>query len=326
MARRILWMGLVCAMGLLLGVALQASGQDMGKAAEYYNQAAKAMRNDPNHALTGLDECMKIVGSVDTPEAKALVERCNKLYPQAYYMKAGQLYAKKEFKESLSIMEQAKAAALKVNDEKFGKRVDNTITQIYFQLALQAQQETDYNGAIGFAQKALVTNENFIDAYVVEAQCLDSLKLRDSMLSTIALGLETARRTANVKRQIDLRVMATNYLKAEAKGYYDAKQNEKVVATLTQALAFDDRDGAVYQTIATSEYELKHYEKALEHCEKALEFAGVGADKAQVYFLEGQCYQALGRNDEACEAYKKIEAGPFLKSAQHQVKEVLKCK
>ncbi len=325
MAKRTQWMGLACAIGLLLGVSLSTSGQDMGKAAEYYNQAAKTVRNDPSHALEGLEKCMEIVGAVDTPEAKSLRERCNKLYPQAYYMKAGQLYGKKDFKESLRIMEQAKDAALKVNDDKFAKRVDNTITQIYFQLALQAQQGASYDEAIGFAQKALASNGNFIDAYVLAAQCLDSLKLRDSMLSTITQGLETARRTANVKRQIDLKVLATNFLKAEAKAYYDAKQNEQVVASLTQALEFDDRDAAVYQTIATSEFELKHYEKALEHCEKALEYAGVGVDKTPVYFLEGQCYQALGRKGEACKAYRNIEGGEFFKAAQHQIKEVLKC-
>lgn len=74
-------------------------------------------------------------------------------------------------------------------------------------------------------------------------------------------------------------------------------------------------------------YEHKEYEQALTEYIKAAEQSASSTDKDFVQYRLGECYQKLGRLDEAIPAYRNIAAGyfqsPFLVRAKLRVGECL---
>lgn len=309
----------------LVPLTFLAYGQEMKDAADLYNGAATTFQKSPAKAAADLEKCITFCEQINTDESNELMARAKTLLPRVHFQHAKLLFSKGNVNESIGAMEKARDAAEDIDDKQTVKAVDRTIPAIYYKQGLNEEADRNFAKAIELCQKAISCNNRFVDPYLVIAKCQDSLGQPEEMLETLEQGIEAAKRIANVQRQVDMRVIATNYLKASAAKEQQARKHSAVVELMKRALEFDDQDPMIYQTIVVSQAELGHHDDVISNADLALKNADNATNKAQLYFLKAKSYQAKGMKAEACAAYKNSAQGQFKEAAEHEMKDVLKC-
>ena len=285
----------------LAAIAWGAAAQEMKEAVDLYNGAATSFK-------------------------QKLASSARKLLPDAYFYLAQDLYKKQKTKESFEAMETSKTSSEAIGDMKRANRATRTLSSLYFQQGRQMQLVKDYVEAIELCKKSLQQNDRVLDVWIVIAQCQDSLKRYDDMLQTLKDGMDAAQRAANLARKTDMQVLATNHLKAEAIKRQEAKDPKGAIAILTKALEFDAHDATIYQPLAVAYASLKEYEEVIKNVDLALECLRPGEDNTGLYFMKASAQQANGDTNGACESYKLAAFGTYKSAAEHEMKDVLKCK
>jgi len=298
----------------------------MKEAVDLYNGAATSFKQNPQQAVADLQKSIEICEALNSEESGKLANSARKLLPDAYFYLAQELYKKQKTKESFAAMETSKTSSEAIGDMKRANRATRTLSSLYFQQGRQMQLEKNYEEAIELCKKSLQQNDRVLDVWIVLAQCQDSLKRYDDMLQTLKDGMDAAQRAANLARKTDMQVLATNHLKAEAIKRQEAKDPKGAIAILTKALEFDAHDATIYQPLAVAYASLKEYEEVVKNVDLALECLRPGEDNTGLYFMKASAQQANGDTNGACESYKLAAFGTYKSAAEHEMKDVLKCK
>ena len=310
----------------LAAIAWGAAAQEMKEAVDLYNGAATSFKQNPQQAVADLQKSIAICEALNSEESGKLANSARKLLPDAYFYLAQELYKKQKTKESFAAMETSKTSSEAIGDMKRANRATRTLSSLYFQQGRQMQLEKNYEEAIELCKKSLQQNDRVLDVWIVIAQCQDSLKRYDDMLQTLKDGMDAAQRAANLARKTDMQVLATNHLKAEAIKRQEAKDPKGAIAILTKALEFDAHDATIYQPLAVAYASLKEYEEVIKNVDLALECLRPGEDNTGLYFMKASAQQANGDTNGACESYKLAAFGTYKSAAEHEMKDVLKCK
>ena len=310
----------------LAAIAWGAAAQEMKEAVDLYNGAATSFKQNPQQAVADLQKSIAICEALNSEESGKLANSARKLLPDAYFYLAQELYKKQKTKESCAAMETSKTSSEAIGDMKRANRATRTLSSLYFQQGRQMQLEKNYEEAIELCKKSLQQNDRVLDVWIVIAQCQDSLKRYDDMLQTLKDGMDAAQRAANLARKTDMQVLATNHLKAEAIKRQEAKDPKGAIAILTKALEFDAHDATIYQPLAVAYASLKEYEEVIKNVDLALECLRPGEDNTGLYFMKASAQQANGDTNGACESYKLAAFGTYKSAAEHEMKDVLKCK
>ena len=310
----------------LAAIAWGAAAQEMKEAVDLYNGAATSFKQNPQQAVADLQKSITICEALNSEESSKLASSARKLLPDAYFYLAQDLYKKQKTKESFEAMETSKTSSEAIGDMKRANRATRTLSSLYFQQGRQMQLVKDYVEAIELCKKSLQQNDRVLDVWIVIAQCQDSLKRYDDMLQTLKDGMDAAQRAANLARKTDMQVLATNHLKAEAIKRQEAKDPKGAIAILTKALEFDAHDATIYQPLAVAYASLKEYEEVIKNVDLALECLRPGEDNTGLYFMKASAQQANGDTNGACESYKLAAFGTYKSAAEHEMKDVLKCK
>lgn len=310
----------------LAAIAWGAAAQEMKEAVDLYNGAATSFKQNPQQAVADLQKSIAICEALNSEESSKLASSARKLLPDAYFYLAQDLYKKQKTKESFEAMETSKTSSEAIGDMKRANRATRTLSSLYFQQGRQMQLVKDYVEAIELCKKSLQQNDRVLDVWIVIAQCQDSLKRYDDMLQTLKDGMDAAQRAANLARKTDMQVLATNHLKAEAIKRQEAKDPKGAIAILTKALEFDAHDATIYQPLAVAYASLKEYEEVIKNVDLALECLRPGEDNTGLYFMKASAQQANGDTNGACESYKLAAFGTYKSAAEHEMKDVLKCK
>ena len=310
----------------LAAIAWGAAAQEMKEAVDLYNGAATSFKQNPQQAVADLQKSIAICEALNSEESGKLANSARKLLPDAYFYLAQELYKKQKTKESFAAMETSKTSSEAIGDMKRANRATRTLSSLYFQQGRQMQLEKNYEEAIELCKKSLQQNDRVLDVWIVLAQCQDSLKRYDDMLQTLKDGMDAAQRAANLARKTDMQVLATNHLKAEAIKRQEAKDPKGAIAILTKALEFDAHDATIYQPLAVAYTSLKEYEEVVKNVDLALECLRPGEDNTGLYFMKASAQQANGDTNGACESYKLAAFGTYKSAAEHEMKDVLKCK
>ena len=310
----------------LAAFAWGAAAQEMKEAVDLYNGAATSFKQNPQQAVADLQKSIEICEALNSEESGKLANSARKLLPDAYFYLAQELYKKQKTKESFAAMETSKTSSEAIGDMKRANRATRTLSSLYFQQGRQMQLEKNYEEAIELCKKSLQQNDRVLDVWIVLAQCQDSLKEYDDMLQTLKDGMDAAQRAANLARKTDMQVLATNHLKAEAIKRQEAKDPKGAIAILTKALEFDAHDATIYQPLAVAYASLKEYEEVVKNVDLALECLRPGEDNTGLYFMKASAQQANGDTNGACESYKLAAFGTYKSAAEHEMKDVLKCK
>ena len=310
----------------LAAFAWGAAAQEMKEAVDLYNGAATSFKQNPQQAVADLQKSIEICEALNSEESGKLANSARKLLPDAYFYLAQELYKKQKTKESFAAMETSKTSSEAIGDMKRANRATRTLSSLYFQQGRQMQLVKNYVEAIELCKKSLQQNDRVLDVWIVIAQCQDSLKRYDDMLQTLRDGMDAAQRAANLARKTDMQVLATNHLKAEAIKRQEAKDPKGAIAILTKALEFDAHDATIYQPLAVAYASLKEYEEVIKNVDLALECLRPGEDNTGLYFMKASAQQANGDTNGACESYKLAALGTYKSAAEHEMKDVLKCK
>ena len=310
----------------LAAIAWGAAAQEMKEAVDLYNGAATSFKQNPQQAVADLQKSIEICEALNSEESGKLANSARKLLPDAYFYLAQDLYKKQKTKESFEAMETSKTSSEAIGDMKRANRATRTLSSLYFQQGRQMQLVKNYVEAIELCKKSLQQNDRVLDVWIVIAQCQDSLKRYDDMLQTLKDGMDAAQRAANLARKTDMQVLATNHLKAEAIKRQEAKDPKGAIAILTKALEFDAHDATIYQPLAAAYASLKEYEEVIKNVDLALECLRPGEDNTGLYFMKASAQQANGDTNGACESYKLAAFGTYKSAAEHEMKDVLKCK
>ena len=310
----------------LAAFAWGAAAQEMKEAVDLYNGAATSFKQNPQQAVADLQKSIAICEALNSEESGKLANSARKLLPDAYFYLAQELYKKQKTKESFAAMETSKTSSEAIGDMKRANRATRTLSSLYFQQGRQMQLVKNYVEAIELCKKSLQQNDRVLDVWIVLAQCQDSLKEYDDMLQTLKDGMDAAQRAANLARKTDMQVLATNHLKAEAIKRQEAKDPKGAIAILTKALEFDAHDATIYQPLAVAYASLKEYEEVIKNVDLALECLRPGEDNTGLYFMKASAQQANGDTNGACESYKLAAFGTYKSAAEHEMKDVLKCK
>jgi len=310
----------------LAAFAWGAAAQEMKEAVDLYNGAATSFKQNPQQAVADLQKSIEICEALNSEESGKLANSARKLLPDAYFYLAQELYKKQKTKESFAAMETSKTSSEAIGDMKRANRATRTLSSLYFQQGRQMQLVKNYVEAIELCKKSLQQNDRVLDVWIVLAQCQDSLKEYDDMLQTLKDGMDAAQRAANLARKTDMQVLATNHLKAEAIKRQEAKDPKGAIAILTKALEFDAHDATIYQPLAVAYASLKEYEEVVKNVDLALECLRPGEDNTGLYFMKASAQQANGDTNGACESYKLAAFGTYKSAAEHEMKDVLKCK
>ena len=310
----------------LAAFAWGAAAQGMKEAVDLYNGAATSFKQNPQQAVADLQKSIEICEALNSEESGTLATAARKLLPDAYFYLAQDLYKKQKTEESFAAMETSKTSSEAIGDMKRANRATRTLSSLYFQQGTQMQLKKNYEEAIELCKKSLQQNDRVLDVWIVIAQCQDSLKRYDDMLQTLKDGMDAAQRAANLARKTDMQVLATNHLKAEAIKRQEAKDPKGAIAILTKALEFDAHDATIYQPLAVAYASLKEYEEVIKNVDLALECLRPGEDNTGLYFMKASAQQANGDTNGACESYKLAAFGTYKSAAEHEMKDVLKCK
>ena len=310
----------------LAAFAWGAAAQEMKEAVDLYNGAATSFKQNPQQAVADLQKSIEICEALNSEESGKLANSARKLLPDAYFYLAQELYKKQKTKESFAAMETSKTSSEAIGDMKRANRATRTLSSLYFQQGRQMQLVKNYVEAIELCKKSLQQNDRVLDVWIVLAQCQDSLKEYDDMLQTLKDGMDAAQRAANLARKTDMQVLATNHLKAEAIKRQEAKDPKGAIAILTKALEFDAHDATIYQPLVVAYASLKEYEEVVKNVDLALECLRPGEDNTGLYFMKASAQQANGDTNGACESYKLAAFGTYKSAAEHEMKDVLKCK
>ena len=310
----------------LAAFAWGAAAQGMKEAVDLYNGAATSFKQNPQQAVADLQKSIEICEALNSEESGTLATAARKLLPDAYFYLAQDLYKKQKTEESFAAMETSKTSSEAIGDMKRATRATRTLSSLYFQQGTQMQLKKNYEEAIELCKKSLQQNDRVLDVWIVIAQCQDSLKRYDDMLQTLKDGMDAAQRAANLARKTDMQVLATNHLKAEAIKRQEAKDPKGAIAILTKALEFDAHDATIYQPLAVAYASLKEYEEVVKNVDLALECLRPGEDNTGLYFMKASAQQANGDTNGACESYKLAAFGTYKSAAEHEMKDVLKCK
>lgn len=316
-------------LGLLVSLVFFFSGvqaQDMKEAADLYNGAAKSYKQNPQEALKSATKSIEICTKLNTDESKELKSRGIKMIPKIHVEISKVYYRQGKVNESLDALRTAKKMAEENQDAEVSKFATSTLASVLYIESAKLVKAGEYEKAIAFANESCSYKEKSVDPLLVIARAQDSLKRYDEMLDTYEKGIGIAKATNNLQRLTDMRILATNYLKKESQGLQDKKKMDDAIVLLNRAVKFDERDPEVYAALAVCFKAKNEHDSVVANANLAIDNAPLTMDKTQLYFLKAQALQAKGDTNGACEAYKEAAFGSFKEAAEHQMKEVLKCK
>ncbi len=313
-------------LSLLVFLSLSVRAQEMKEAATLYNAAAQTFKQNPVQALKSVEQSIKICEALNTDESNNLKATALKLLPKVHVGIAGNLYKEKKVEESLAELRKAVAIARENKDAAGENYAVGTLANVLYRESITSLKLKAYDKAIAMANESFSYKEKSVDPLLVIAEAQDSLKQYEQMLATYEKGLEIAKATNNLQRMTDMRIKATNYLKRESQNLQDKKKYDDAVQLLNRSVRIDERDAEVYSALAVCFKAKNESDSVIYNVELALKNAPLTMDKTQLFFLKAQALQAQGKKEDACLAYKEAAVGSFKESAEHQMKEVLKCK
>lgn len=310
---------------LIFSANTSVVAQEMKEAVDLYNGAAQTFKKDPAKALEDFTKCISICDQLDTDESKELRGRAEKLLPRTHFEIGRKLYGQSKVKETIASMEKARDLAEQLGDKSTLNQVNRTVPQIYYKEGITLAQEKDFAGAVDMFSRAIKSNARYMEPIIAKAIALDSLRNYDEMLNTLEDGIQAARNCNNIAREMDMKVMALNYLKPKGFEEQQANKIDEAIETYIHATRIDGRDAEVYQALAIAYQSKSLHDSVIVNADRALEVAGGTMDLAQIYFLKAQALQANGDTQGACEAYREAAHGQFKEKAEHEMKNVLKC-
>ncbi|MCX7954504.1 MAG: hypothetical protein N3A01_04855 [Bacteroidales bacterium] len=251
---------------------------------------------------------------------KLLLEDSNKNDPELWFYK-GKIYLniystsnKDASNQAWDALEQAYKAFTKVLE--LDKNHAYTLNTIEFLKTIA--QQFSYEGVYLFNKrmyrKALEFFENGININQLPAiRRLDTLLYYNAALA--AEKVEDYQKACDYYEKLkQWKFQLYNILLELGKLYVKMDNSEKALETFKQGISLFSNNPYYFYTEIINLYLMKNqYDKCLEYLDKAI---SIYRDTASLYFIKGSIMNALNKNNEAEQLYKKcVEKDPYYKDA-----------
>lgn len=294
--------------------------QTLNDAGSLFNEAIQLQKDGQNEqAITAYKNCIDIASQLGMEGDDLKMKSQSQL--ETIYLNMGiEAYKSKKPDEAINYLSESYNYAELTGDTEGMQKVNKLLGSVYSYKGKVSLKQKDFTAAADFLNKAIGyypdTDEYYYLVYTY-SKSNDETNMIATMDKLIELG-----RDGNEDVQKAKSVVSKYYL-ADA---VDAAQDQnfgKVIDIITKSFAYNDKEPLAYYYMAVAYNAQKEYDKAIQAAETGI--ALVKDDPSNYYFEAAKGYEGLGKNDKACENYKKVTDGPNLEAAKYQITTVLKC-
>lgn len=301
-------------------------GQTIDDAKKKFNRGATFLQKDElDSAIACFEKTVAICNEVG-PEADIVRVKAETQIPGLYFKKAMGLYKEKKLDESIEAFIKTKEVAEKYNDTKNQQKAEKIIPQLYNIQGNQYYKNEAFDNALKSYEKAIEIDPGLAKAYFGKGLVFKNTEDEEAFDEAMKKAIEEGEASGDDKTVEQASKIAGNYYLN--KGIQAKKTTDYQAASenLKKSISFNNDSEQAHYLLALVSNELKNYDDAIEASKKTIEL--VNNDKEELskaQFQLGRAYQGKGNNQAACEAYKNVTSGPYVKSAKYQIEHGLKC-
>lgn len=321
----------IVGLAVLLIASIGLKAQTEQEALEAYNEGVQlAQFNSLNDAIEAYKECVEIFNQLgeDVSEENLSVKvTAETQIPALQYKIAAGLVKEKKYEEAIDAFKVLKMYSEEYNNEKYLKRAESTIPKLYYTIGRNYAAKDQVDPAIENYQKAIELDPDYSTAYLRLAQVYGDKGDEENFKVNIDKVIEIGEKKNSSKTIKNGKIIARKYYSQKGANAFSEKDYplaERYFGYLIKYL--DDKTDVYYQLALIYNAQTK-YNEAIDAANKALElFTEEGTTKdAKIYFQLGTALHGMGKDAEACDAFKKAQKGDYEEQAKYQIEHVLKC-
>ncbi len=276
-------------------------------------------------AIKYVEESLTITDSLG-PEAEELKIKAGLQISKLYFDYGVDLARQKEYDKAIDKLSKAEETAIEYNRPGIKQKAKNIKAKLYRIKGVKSYSEGNYDEAIQYYDKAIASDSNYAKAYFYKALVYNKQNKETEFINVLDKSIKVAKEQDDTETLEKANKIAKNHYYNKGVKAKKATNYDQALESFNKSVEYQKYEQGYY-LIGLINNELKQYDKALEALNKGLELAsGEGSDiVSKFYFEKGRAYQGKNNKTEACAAYKKVSSGSYQKSAQYQIKHILKC-
>lgn len=289
-----------------------------------YNEGAQLINSDPANAIKAFEKCINLCDAIGTEadETRMLAET---QLPGLHYKIAMELYKQKKLAEAIDRFEKTGALAEKYNNSQITKKVNKVVPQLYM-IQGNSQMKQNPQEALKNLNKATEMNPALTKAFLAKGLIYKDLDDETNMKVSLDKTIEVGFAHNDIKTATQAEKMLRNFYFNKAVKAIQVENITEAEAGFKSTIEYGSKESIVYYQLGKIYNVKKQYEIAVQTLNRAVEFEkGGDEEKAKIFYEIGNSYLGLGKNSEACNAYKKALFGDYAEGAKYQIEEVLKC-
>ena len=316
---------------VFFGFTLLVNGQTLDTVITLFNDAAeKTNKGDYQTAITDFEQLLDIAEKVGA-EANDLKTKAQEQLPVLNWQVAAGLLKQKKFEEAIPLLEKVNDYSTRFNNNPALKeRVVKILPQVYTAVGTQQFRDKKYPEALSLFDKALITDDKFIPAWLGKGLIYAEQEDEKKMIENLEKSIELAKVSNDEKTIETARGRLARYYSDI--GDMELEAVDEVDADYSYAIEFYEKALNYEPDFPDSNYNLAviynkkvEFDKAIEHSKKALNKETDAIKIAAINFELGNAYSNTAQYDLACEAFKKAMVGPVEEMAQRQKEKIPGC-
>ncbi len=298
--------------------------QSVEEAGAKYNDANTALKEKQYaNAVSLYEEALKTADAAG-PDAADLKGNIEKQLMSAYYKNGLTLYKGRKYDLAIGNLEKSYALAGQLGDDAMTKKNVTYIARVRSTKGNSLVKEGKLDEAYAEYEMALSIKPDCVNSFygkgLVFKEKGDLAKMMENMDEAIKYGADNpkaAKTVANAKKT------ASKTLVNEAAREIQKEHGKEAVQLINDSFKYASGNADTYYYLTIAYNKTKQFGEAVAAANKAIELKE--GDKSDIYFEMGQALEGKGDATGACDAYKKVTAGPNVEAAKYQMTQTLKC-
>lgn len=310
--------------GILFGAKATYS-QSLEEATNAYNTGVEQAATDLPKAIESLILAADIAEKAG-PDAEQIMIISRQQIPALQYNHATNLYKEKKIEEAITNFELANDYAKKYSDDGIAAKSANLLPKLYRVKGNDEYKAANYTEALASFDKALEYDPDFAGAWLSKGMVYNKQNNDAALKEAIDKAIESGVKINDEKTVEQANKFMGDNLLGNANAAFKKNDFNGAIAILDESMKYAENNAEAYYLYALSYNKLSKWDEAIASTQKGMELDGDTPDKAARFFFEmGMAQAGKGANGDACASFKKAARGPFVESANYQIKTVLKC-
>lgn len=223
----------------------------------------------------------------------------------------------KDYEQGLTFMEEALTMGQEIEDEKIIELAMKNGAVAAYNVGNSRREADNFEGALKAYRRGIELNPEYSSLYEGVARTLDDQGDQiGAVKEYITAGDKGIAEGKEDRAESRYKRAATIVGKL-----FVGKDYDTAIAAGEAFLEMKMDDAEVYYYVARSQAEKGNNEAAIEHIIKAMEIAASETPDKYIY-AQATSYEALGKNAEAIEAFKKITDETYKAQADYRIREL----